>query len=184
MNFILIGCLAFILFYLFDLNKIKYGNKYINMLFAAGVILLAVSTASLLLGNYRYVEIPIILKVLFGALSVCSLILLLSALFAALPYGDTYVKAGPGTVVDSGMYALCRHPGVVWFFLFYLFLWLASGRVMVLRAGAVWTTMDLLYAYLEDRWIFPKTLNGYCRYQLEVPFLIPKLTGLKKYFLQ
>lgn len=183
MIFIFTGCLVFIFFYIFDLNKIKYLNKNINIYFVAGIVLLVASTVGILFENHKYFEVSIPLKLLFGTLSIGSLLLLLYTLFAALPYSKTYLEVEQGTVIDRGMYAFCRHPGVIWFFLFYLFLWLASGKMMMMWAGIVWTIMDIIYVYVEDRWFFPKTLNGYDRYKLEVPFLIPNLASIKKYII-
>jgi protein-S-isoprenylcysteine O-methyltransferase Ste14 len=181
MIFILTGCLAFVFFYIFDLNKVKFLKKGINISFAAGIALLAVSTAGILLGDYKGFEVSIPLKLLFGALSIGSLFMIFYALFAALPYGVTYKEVEHGnTVVDSGMYALCRHPGVIWFFFFYLFLWLASGKTMMMWAGIIWTIMDIIYVYVEDRWFFPAALNGYDQYKSKVPFLIPNPASIKK----
>lgn len=86
------------------------------------------------------------------------------------------------SVVKKGVYALCRHPGVIWFFFFYLFLWLATGIKIMLWSGIIWTGMDILHIYIQDRWLFPKTLKGYELYKKEVPFLIPNLTSAKKCF--
>lgn len=182
MIFIFTGCLAFILFYIFDLNKMKFLNKNINLCFFAGVVFFSASTVGVLLGSQKIFEVSIPLQIFFGILSISSLVLMFYSLFFALPFGKTYVeatKAGP--VVDTGMYALCRHPGVIWFFLFYLFLWLASGKMMMMWAGIIWTVMDIIHVYVQDRWLFPKTLNSYDRYKLEVPFLIPNFVSIKRY---
>ncbi len=181
MIFILTGCLAFIFFYIFDLNQIKIFNKAVNISFAAGAALLAISTIGIMLGNYNGFVAAVPLKLLFGALAIGSLVMMLYSLFAALPFSKTYVEAEKGkNVVDTGMYALCRHPGVVWFFFFYLFLWLATGKTMMLWAGVVWTVMDIIHVYIQDRWLFPETLKGYKQYQRKVPFLLPSRASIKK----
>lgn len=181
MVFILTGCLAFIFFYIFDLNKTRFFKKSLNISFTAGIVLLAVSTAGILLGNYKSYEIIYPLKLLFGALSAASLLMLFYTLFFALPFAETYTGAEQGnSVVDGGMYALCRHPGVIWFFFFYLFLWLASGRAMMMWAGLIWTIMDIILVYVEDRWFFPTAFNGYEQYKSKVPFLIPNPVSIKK----
>ncbi|MFX4263474.1 hypothetical protein ACOBQJ_14915 [Pelotomaculum propionicicum] len=183
MIFIITGCLAFIFFYIFDLNKAKFRKKGLNLSFAAGIAFLSASTAGILLGDYEGFEPTITLKVLFGLLSVASLFMLLYSLFAALPFGETYREAERGnTVVDRGLYALCRHPGVIWFFFFYLFLWLACGKAIMMWAGIVWTIMDIIYVYVEDRWFFPSAINGYEQYKSKVPFLIPNPASIKKCF--
>lgn len=181
MLFIGTGCCAFLFFYLFDLNKVKFLKQYLYIFFVAGIVLLAFATVEILLGNYQHFEVSMPLKLLFGSLSFASLLMLFYTLFVALPYGETYFKVSRQTTVDRGMYALCRHPGVVWFLLFYLFLWLASGKTMMMWAGTVWTAMDIIHVYVEDRWFFPKIHIGYDQYKIEVPFLIPNLSSIKKY---
>jgi len=180
MIFILTGCLAFIFFYIFDLNQIKIFNKAVNISFAAGIALLAISTFGIMLGNYNGFVVTGPLKLLFGALAIGSMVMMLYSLFAALPFGKTYVEAAKGkNVVDTGMYALCRHPGVLWFTFLYFFLWLATGKMMIMWAGIVWTVMDIIHVYIQDRWLFPQTLNGYRQYKKKVPFLLPSRASIK-----
>lgn len=181
MIFIFTGCLAFIFFYIFDLNKIWFYKKSLNICFAAGIFLLAGSTAGILLGDYKSFEISGPLKFLFGTLSAVSLLMVFYSLFIALPFAETYTGAKNGNnVVDRGMYALCRHPGVIWFFFFYLFLWPASGKMIMLWAGLIWTIMDIIHVYIEDRWFFPASLSGYGRYKKAVPFLIPNPASIRR----
>lgn len=102
-------------------------------------------------------------------------------LFFALPFRKTYCGAEDiEKVIDTGMYALCRHPGVIWFFFLFLFLWMASGKAMMLQAAIIWTIMDIIHVYIQDRWIFPKTLTGYELYKEKAPFLIPNLSSIRK----
>jgi hypothetical protein len=78
------------------------------------------------------------------------------------------------------MFALARHPGVVWFFFLYIFLWLASGIEIMLWAGLIWTAMDVFHVYLQDTLFFPLTFKDYDVYKTTTPFLIPNLTSIKK----
>ena len=181
MFFIGVGCLAFIILLIFDLNKIFFFHKIVNFCFATGLALLAMSTIGILMGNYASFEVSLPFRLLFCALAIISLLLLVYSLFFWLPFGGTYIDVNQGnTVVDTGMYALCRHPGAIWVGFFYLFLWLASGKMMMFGAGIVWTIMNTMLVYVEDRWIFPKTLVGYDNYKTVVPFLIPSFRTCKK----
>ena len=109
---------------------------------------------------------------------------MLYALFIALPFQKTYMEIEKDNkVIDKGMYALCRHPGVLWFFFFYLFLWLASGKMIIMWAGIIWTIMDIIHVYVQERWLFPKNLRGYDQYQKRVPFLIPNARSIKQFIL-
>ncbi len=181
MHFIGMGCLSFIFFYLFDLNKIFLIHKWISIFFAIGVVLLTVSTMALWFGNFMIPEIFYPMQWLWGALSFISLSLMIYTLFLGIPFTKTYIEFNKENfVVDTGVYALCRHPGVIWFFFFYLFLWLASGKIILMWAAIVWTFMDIIYVYVQDRWLFPKTLIGYDAYKSSVPFLIPDLVSIRK----
>jgi protein-S-isoprenylcysteine O-methyltransferase Ste14 len=180
MIYIVIGCLAFVFFYIFDLNKITFIHKYINMSFAAGGIILVASTLGILWGDYKAFDAPILLRWFFGLLSLVSLILMLYSLFYALPFSKTYVVTEPGRLIDTGMWALCRHAGVLWFIFLYLFLWLASGKTMMMWAWIIWTFMDVIHVYVQDRWLFPKIFPDYDQYKNRVPFLIPTPVSIKK----
>ena len=78
----------------------------------------------------------------------------------------------------SGVYALCRHPGVLWLAGFYLFLWLALGGVVPLAAFVVFGLLDVIYVVIQDRIIFPALFDDYGEYQEQVPFLRPDKMSL------
>ena len=98
--------------------------------------------------------------------------------FFALPFSRTYVKGAGGDVVDTGLYALCRHPGVLFFFGLYLWVWLLSGRDAMLICAVVLSACDVLHVWVQDRYYFPKTIRGYDGYRRRVPFLIPTAASL------
>ena len=75
---------------------------------------------------------------------------------------------------------MSRHPGVLWAALALLFLVLATGSKILLIATPLWILMDLAWAYIEDRFYFPKTLAGYGDYKNEVPMFIPTASSLRK----
>lgn len=180
MIYIITGCLAFVFFYIFDLNKIVFIHKNINLCFAVGGIVLVASTLGILLGDYQSFDVPGWLASIFGLMALIALLLMLYSLFFALPFSKTYVATEPGRLIDTGMWALCRHAGVLWFIFLYLFLWLASGKTMIMWAGIIWTFMDVIHVYVQDRWIFPKIFPDYDHYKTEVPFLIPNQKSIKK----
>ena len=178
MTYILIGCLAFILFLIFDLNKLNRYYKHLNLSFILGLSLLLFCTIALLVIDDKNWVLPF-LKIGAGFIAFLSLLMLIYTLFGAMPFKQTYIETKRNTVIRTGMYALCRHPGVLWFFLFYLFLGLAAGSKLILVAALVWTSLDIIYVYIQDRWIFPGTLEDYDLYQKNVPFLIPDSASVK-----
>lgn len=183
MIYIIIGCFAFVFLYVFDFNKIFFFNKNLSICFAVGILLIVFSTLEILFRSYDRIKVPISQQWFYIAMSIISLLLIIYSLFFALPFVRTYVSVQKGnTVVDKGIYALCRHPGVIWFFFFYLFLWLASGKMMMMWAGIIWTSMDIIHVYVQDRWLLPKALKGYDQYKAKVPFLIPNMASIKNCF--
>ena len=177
--FIAIGCLAFICFGIFDLNKIKYMHKTINSLVILGSLVITFSTVMIIISNYS-MRISTLLQWILLLSAIFALFLMIYTIFFAVSFKKTYIETNKGnTVVNTGMYALCRHPGVFWFFLFYLFLGLAFSNKLLLIAGFVWTSIDVIYVYIQDRWIFPIILEDYHAYQKQVPFLLPNKTSLR-----
>lgn len=170
MMWIGLGALAFGILTLFDLHKIKPIHPVFNLSFALGCLLLATSTGVLLFTRpmgFSFPPMP-----WFWVLAIVGVVEMFYALFFALPFDTTYVEGTrPMKVVDTGLYALCRHPGVWGFFAFYLFASLASGSGDLLVAGIVWTLLDVLHVTMQDFWFFEKTLPGYAEYRKSTPFL-------------
>ena len=115
-----------------------------------------------------------------GAHTLITKTLLIWALFFALPFSGTYVGQQQSTVVDSGLYALCRHPGVLFFAGMYLCAWLFCGRDAMLLTAVSLTLCDVLHVFVQDRVYFPKTLTGYGDYRRRVPFLIPNAASVRR----
>ncbi|HPT70013.1 MAG TPA: DUF1295 domain-containing protein [Syntrophomonas sp.] len=177
--FIAIGCLAFICFGIFDLNKIKFMHKNVNLLVILGSVILSLCTIAIIISDSS-TKISTLLQRVELLSALLSLVLLVYSIFGAVQFKETYMETGKRNgVVDTGIYALCRHPGVLWFFLFYLFLGLAFSNKVLLIAGFVWTSLDVIYVYIQDRWIFPIILEDYHAYQKQVPFLLPNKTSLR-----
>ncbi len=172
MTYLITGCLAFAFLVVFDFNKIKLRISFLNTLFALGSGLLLYSSIMLLIDTPRDFNVPLLGVVFFSLLSFISGLFMFYALFGALPFKQTYVEVTQNKVIDSGLYALCRHPGVWGFFFMYFFAFLASGRWIVLTACIVWTGFDILHVWLQDVFFFPKMLEGYEQYQQSTPFLI------------
>jgi len=181
MKYLVLGCLGFGFLYVFDYNKVKSFSKVLNVFFPLGITSLAYSTVSLLLITTKSFMVPFYLSLLFYFLALISAIFLFYALFGALPFKSTYVDGNSTSVIDTGIYALCRHPGVWGLFLMYLFLFLASGKWILLYSCIVWTLMDILHVWVQDQFFFPKTLVGYQEYQKNTPFLILNAKSIKNF---
>jgi protein-S-isoprenylcysteine O-methyltransferase Ste14 len=179
MMWIGLGILAFGLLSVFDLHKLKPIHPIFNISFALGCLLLAYATGGILFQSPRSFSIAPI--PFFWILALLGLAEMFYALFFALPFNSTYVEGTPPvSVVDTGLYALCRHPGVWGFFAFYLFAFLATGNGDLLIAGLIWTLFDVLHVTTQDLWFFPKTLPGYDEYRKSTPFLFFGLIQIRR----
>lgn len=90
--------------------------------------------------------------------------------------------SGPAPLCRTGVYALCRHPGVLWLSLFYFSLWLAAGSPELFAAFLVYTVLDVAYALFQDRWTFVRLFPDYREYRQETPFLLPTAASWRRCF--
>jgi len=167
------GILAFCLFIVFDLNKIRWHKPLLNRFFALGSMLLILSTALCVMQTAtEFTLSPYKAFTLAALLFSCGA--LIYALFFALPFGDTYKQNKKLPLVSAGIYGLCRHPGFWPFLLIYFFLWLSFSGKWLMWAMLVFPLCNLIYIIIQDKYIFPLYIEGYDSYKLAVPFLIPR----------
>ena len=171
---LLLGMLGFLLFFLYDVNSFTWRSRLLHKSFALGVTLLAAATvldlaAALRMGAFSGLKDLILLVA--GALCLAALVY---CLFFALPFAETYQDTdGPPAVCDRGVYALCRHPGVLCMLGMYLFWGLGALPATMLRNGLIFSGLNTVYVCFKDRMTFPRTFPDYPDYQKNVPFLIP-----------
>lgn len=165
-----LGLCAFALFFLSDYNDWRMGRQALGICFPLGAALLAAGTLlrcgtkSVICGGWLRMAL------LLGALGF--LALLTYTLFFAIPPEASYARPGEKRkVCTTGVYALCRHPGILWFAGAYGCLSLAAGLPVV--DSGVYCILNVLLVLFEDRCVFPKLLEGYRDYQASTPFLIP-----------
>lgn len=82
-------------------------------------------------------------------------------------------------LVQSGTYALCRHPGFLWILFFLLGLVLLFNRSGLVELALCWAVMDLVLVGIQDQVVFPRLFVGYSQYQRKTPFIVPSLTSLR-----
>ena len=172
------GVLAFALFFLGDYNDWKLRRAPLRACFPAGFALLSAAVAVQAIRG-RSVFSPGV-RVVFFILAAGFLLLELWSLFGALPPAEAYGKTGESRPVRAaGMYALCRHPGVLWFLPLTVCLWGAAG--LPLLSAAVYSGLDLLLIWFEDVAVFPARLAGYGEYRRTTPFLIPSRASVRAF---
>lgn len=181
MLWILLGCAAFALFFLYDIAGATGRLRGFRIGFAAGCLLLLASTVGLVWQGLHGRRTGWPVFILFGLLALLFLALLVYTLFFALPFRDTYTGGTASPVLcRNGVYALCRHPGVLWLSGFYLCLYAALGTGALLAAFAAFTLLDIAYVVLQDRWSFPKQFPDYEDYRQSTPFLLPNSRSIRR----
>lgn len=184
MKEIVLGTISFILYMVYDLEQAgtisRRFRKITKCFFTIGSVMLMAATAMLLWkAEFLHMEWGI-KQILFLILAILFLGLLIYTLFFALPFEETYVIQDAHKIYDKKMYALCRHPGVLWFGGFYFCLWLAL-ETKTLLAMAIWFSfLNFCYVVLQDCYTFPKIFSDYADYKERVPFLIPDGKSLKR----
>ncbi|MBI4295370.1 MAG: hypothetical protein HY669_04305 [Chloroflexi bacterium] len=112
-----------------------------------------------------------------------SLLLLSYSFFIEIPFARTYAKTGSGDqLVTTGTYALVRHPGVIWYSLFLISLFLATGSMTLLVAFPIWVLLDVLYVIIQERFFFDRMFPGYRAYRQQTPMLIPTRKSIARSF--
>lgn len=166
----LLGLCAFALFFFSDYNDWRLRKKALKGCFPLGGLLLA--AAVVLRWGAASSVVPGLLRWPVGLLGVAFLVLLGYTLFFAIPLEASYARPGEKrSVCTTGVYALCRHPGVLWFAGLMVCLTLAAGLPPV--DAAVYCILNVCLVWFEDRCVFPELLEGYEAYQTATPFLIP-----------
>lgn len=177
---LLLGSLGFVLFFLYDVNSFRWRSRLIHRTFSLGVMLLTAATVLDMAAAFRAGAISGFGDLLLlGAGALC-LAALIYCLFFALPFEKTYQDTdGSSAVCDRGVYALCRHPGVLCLFGMYLFWGIGALPSTMLRNGLIFSGLNTAYVCFQDCITFPRTFPDYPDYKKRVPFLIPTGTSIR-----
>jgi len=166
---IIVGYLAFLLFWLNDYNDLRLRCKALGVSFPVGATLLTYAIVSELDFSQALLHVRGIQSLLFAAVFA---VFLLYALIFSLPVKDAYFAAGEERPVSrKGLYGFCRHPGVLIFWVIMFFLWFGCG--LSAWSALLYSVLNLALAVYEDKYVFPETLANYRQYKAQVPFLIP-----------
>jgi protein-S-isoprenylcysteine O-methyltransferase Ste14 len=171
--YVAIGCLGFLVIHLFDIVSLKRlpGAKPFTWILGSGLMGYALTMACLWSDKLL---LPVWLTWLGWALLAISLSLLIYSLFINLPFRKTYIAIGVGDkLIRTGLYALVRHPGVLWFIPLLLSLVLVSKSSLLLMAAPIFISLDIVLVVVQDRFFFGRMFDGYDSYRRETPMLVP-----------
>ena len=176
-------CLAaYTIFIASDFVSLVIQGKLPSILFWIGMVIL-ISATVYVISTSDLVSVfqqNHALAIAMAVIAVIFLGLFTHSLFSVLLANATDIKSEKRQLADTGVYALCRHPGVIWLTLFFLFAWLFADNIMMLWLGISNTVMDIVYVTIQDIFIFPKTISGYDEYKKYTPFLIPNVRSVKR----
>lgn len=166
-----IGGIGFVLCFLYDWNRVFWKKKWMSGFFWIGCLCQIYAGLSFLCLAWKLKNAG---WVIFSGAAFLCLTGLIYTLFFALPFDSTYCQgADRNKVCRTGIYGICRHPGIWWFLGCFLCLGRACGDIRTVVYGILLSLMNLLYAWYQDQWIFPEEFSDYRDYQKEVPFLLP-----------
>lgn len=170
---------AYILFFAHDwllVSRPSFVRS--NLVFALAFLLVVVAAGFFLFSQIALCPwdtlslISLVMALLFFALTIKSL-------FFSLPKG-TYASPEQGRhVYTQGMYALCRHPGVLWYCLMFVAFALMLRTPESFACCALLCAGNVAYMVFQDCWSFPRTFCDYAGYKTTVPFFIPTPTSIR-----
>lgn len=181
MTYIIWGIIGFLLFFLYDWNSLTGRFRVMRLSFMAGCVLLIGAAAGLVVEAVGTVRFGVIRGCVFLSGAAVFFVLLIYALFFALPFKKTYVEQnGKPSVCRRGVYALCRHPGVLMFTGFFLCLCAALPGRNLIAGSVIFCGLNLAYVIFQDQVSFPKSFRDYDDYKKSTPFLIPTGKSMKE----
>lgn len=178
---LIIGSIGFLCYFTYDINSITVQSRFLQKGFLIGTILVAAASVGIFVAGWETMDwkMPHVWICLGGGIVMFGL--LIYTLFFALPFESTYVEESRQRLAyTEGVYALCRHPGVLWYGGIYLCMaGMIGTRESVLQA-VIFILWNVAYVILQDKVIFPRTFTNYEDYKRTVPFLLPNGRSMKR----
>lgn len=157
-----------------------HALKYHRLFQDVGYFFVALGIVVVVMQELNASRLSLFMQALFIILAIKSGILLIWTTFIEIPRGVAKYHIQPGHVYNRGSYGKCRHPGFWWFLFFTLWLTLWANTRSALESFLVSNTMNLLLIFVQDKYTFPAQFSDYRQYTINVPFLIPKSSTLRK----
>jgi protein-S-isoprenylcysteine O-methyltransferase Ste14 len=84
-------------------------------------------------------------------------------------------------LIKTRVYALVRHPGVIWFILLMLSLIPVSRSRLLLIATPAFISLDILLVIIQDKFVFGRMFDGYESYRQRTPMLLPNRRSISAF---
>lgn len=178
---LLIGIGGFVLLFIYEVNQVLWHKSFIKAFFTSGFLCIITATFLMMLDGWSGINvmsssfwIGVICFILFFAL-------LIYTLFFSIPFTASYIEQfQQRSVYTEKMYALSRHPGVLWFIGVYSSLVLIFPTQSMIVLAVVLSILNIIYILIQDIWSFPKLFVDYNEYKNTTPFLIPSIKSILK----
>ncbi len=176
------GAGSFIIFFIADYFEINYKKTAKVLAWVTGFIVLLFFHYCAFISRDKIFHFPFYIRVAAFILAFIFFLFMLYSvsieIYLHKKRGLTYSESG---LITTGTYAICRHPGIIWYILMLTGLFISSGSKAMLVAIPIWGGMDILYAHIQDRYFFVKLFgDDYKRYRETTPEFIPTLKSIKK----
>jgi len=175
------GCIGFSCYFLYDINSVTKNYKIINKLFFLGTFFVAVGTFVMIWESREGLIGTSVRTWGMTLFSLCMFAGLIYTLFFAIPFKETYIEENrKRRAYTEGIYALCRHPGVLWFIGLYLGIAGMTGSPGTLQDALLYIFWNIAYIMLQDYYVFPRTFENYMEYKKTTPFLVPHRESIRR----
>ncbi len=174
MIYIGLGIIGFAMLFVADYCGVKDKGflKYLSAF--SGTFLITSASVIILTRGYNY-NLLISYRLIALVFMLLSFLLMIYSVVIEVSKNNSEKK-----LVTTGTYALTRHPGVLWFLLYYVLGSFVFADYMILIAGIVWTVMNIIYVVLQERIIFNKIFADYEEYKKTTPMIIPTISSIQK----
>lgn len=180
MILLILGIFGFVLLLLFDICSLA-KKRYLKYFFAfSGFILIFGSSIAIITTFSNFFEIALSFRIISLILSLFFLSLLIYSVVIEVGT-KTYAFDNQHSLITNGTYALSRHPGVLWMLLFYIFGAMFFQNLLALYAGLIWTSVNIVYVMIQERFIFHKIFKDYDQYRKSTPMIVPNLQSFEKF---
>lgn len=181
MTSILIGCITFALIAIYDWAQM-HKFTWLKPVFLLSAVTLCIGIVGVLSVPAEF-KFTIWLRIVAWIGLAIFLSLLLYSVLIEIPLRNKSSHLNPDNnriLIDTGTYALTRHPGVLWFAGTAICMILLHPSRLTLAAGVIWTVLNILLVWIEDSHFFPFVFSGYLHYKKRTPFLWPNRKSLQR----